>query len=224
MEECMKHVFSLALLITGAVLCLAPAAANDLLYRVTNAYNQETVGHVRRASTADTQLVNVSVDSPALGLSRTEVHAGDGLWLRYTIDSHGVPTEYEFSPALPARPALLNVGASWSTRVNAMVTLGGERVRRSVRVDGTVLGAERVRVPAGEFDTVKIRRIIYSGDQQTSRAETRILEFEWYAPALGRGVRTETRSSWMESCGRRTCEYRGDWFIHELAQAGAAAK
>lgn len=206
----------------------APAAANPLVYRVTNGYNNETVGHVRQElappSTPQGQVVNIAVDSPALGLTRTEVYAGEGHWLRHTLDSHGVPTEYEFTPALPAIQAPFNAGQAWSTRVNAMVKLGGESLRRSVRVDGTVLGTERVRVPAGEFDTVKIRRFIYPGDQELSKTETHIYEIDWYAPALGRSVRTETRSKWLEPCGRRLCEHRGDWFIYELAQTAAAAK
>lgn len=227
----MRHLSTRALIITAIYACFSlavPAAAQAFVYRVTNGYNKETVGHMRQERTApgapQGQVVNIVVDSPALGLPRTEVYAGEGQWLRHTLDSHGVPTEYEFMPALPAIQVPFNTGQSWSTRVNAMVKLGGESLRRSVRVDGTVLGTERVRVPAGEFDTVKIRRFIYSGDRELSKSETHIHEVDWYAPALGHSVRTETRSSWMEPCGRRLCEHRGDWFIYELAQTAAAEK
>lgn len=200
-----------------------PAAAQAFVYRVINGYNKGTVGHVNQepapTGTPQAQVLNIVVDSPALGLARTEVYAGEGQWLRHTLDSHGVPTEYEFASALPAIKPPFNAGQSWSARVNAVVKLGGESVQRSVRVDGTVLGTERLNVPAGEFDTVKIRRFIYPGDRELSKSETHIYEVDWYAPALGRSVRTETRSSWMEPCGRRLCEHRGDWFIYELTQA-----
>jgi hypothetical protein len=206
----------------------APAIADTFVYRVTNGYNRETVGHLRQVltpgSTTYNQVVDVTVDSPMLGVPRSEVYAGAGLWQRRTIDSHGVPVEYVFASPLPAVQSPPTPGQSWSTRVNAAVTLGGETLRRSVRVDGTVLGTERIRVPAGEFDTVKIRRQIYSGDRELDKTETRTYEVDWYAPALGRSVRTETRSSWMQSCGRRYCESRGDWFIYELAETQAVTK
>jgi hypothetical protein len=231
LEGAMKLISIFASIITALytpVALAANAAGDTLVYRVTNGYNKETVGHVRQelapSGTAQGKVVNVAVDNPALGLPRVEVFEREGLWLRHTLDSHGMPVEYEFAPALPAVQAPFNTGHSWSTRVNAMVKLGGENLRRSVRVDGTVLGTERVRVPAGEFDAVKIRRIIYPGDPGFSRTETRIYEVDWYAPALGGSVRTETRSSWMEPCGRRYCEHRGDWFIYELAEALAATK
>jgi hypothetical protein len=57
--------------------------------------------------------------------------------------------------------------------------------------------------------------------------ETQIFEYDWYAPALGRSVRTETRSAWGDTrsgCLRGArCDYRGDWHIYELAEAPARA-
>ncbi len=202
----------------------APAAGDTYVYRVINGYNNETVGYVRQAltpaSNAQGQVVAVAVDNRALGLPRTDVYTGEGQWLRRPLDNHGMPVEYEFTPALPAVQSPLASGQSWSVRVNAMA---GE-VRRSVRVDGAVLGTERLRVPAGEFDTVKIRRTIYPGDAGDFKTETQIFEVDWYAPALGRSVRTETKSKWLQPCRRSVCEYRGDWFVYELTEAQAAAK
>jgi len=106
-------------------------------------------------------------------------------------------------------------------RVNALVP--GATSPRSVRVDGTVLGRERIRVPAGEFDTVKIRRVIYPGDAYFYLNETKIIEYDWYAPALGRTVRTDSRSEYIDTsrCGRGggTCMFRGDWDVFELVDA-----
>ena len=203
----------------------APAAGDAYVYRVVNGYNRETVGHLRHeittAGTAQGQVVSVTVDTPALGLPRTEIVSPDGQWLRHTLDTHGRTTDYEFAPALPAVQTPAG-GTSWSVRVNAMVP--AQSAKRSVRIDGAVLGNERIRVPAGEFDTVKIRRLIYPGDAGDFKTETRIVEIDWHAPALGRSVRTETRSSWQELCSRRLCTYHGDWHIAELAEAPAAMR
>jgi hypothetical protein len=203
----------------------APAAGDAYVYRVVNAYNQETVGHLRHeiteASAAQGQVVSVTVDTPALGLPRTEILTPDGQWLRHTLSTHGRTTDYEFTQALPAVQTATG-GNSWSVRVNAMVP--AHSARRSVRIDGTVMGNERIRVPAGEFDTVKIRRIIYPGDAGDFKSETRIVETDWHAPALGRSVRTETNSSWQEPCLRRPCTFRGDWHVIELAEARPATR
>jgi hypothetical protein len=199
-----------------------PAAGDAYVYRVVNGYNGETVGQLRHevtaASTAQGVVANVTMDNPSLGPPRTEMYTTDGQWLRRPLDNHGFNVEYEFAPALP----VLTNGKTWSTRVNAKVP--SENASRSVRIDGQVLGNERVRVPAGEFDTVKIHRIIYSGDWDYLRSETRIVELDWYAPALGRTVRSETRSGWRQySCGRSGCDYRGNWNVMELTEAPKAA-
>jgi hypothetical protein len=54
--------------------------------------------------------------------------------------------------------------------------------------------------------------------------ETRISEIEWYAPALGRAVRIERRSQYMDLrlCHEDTaCEHHGDWDIFELVSGPA---
>src|SRR5688572_2080702 len=209
----------------------AVAAPGDAYtYRVINAYNKETVGHMRQeltpATTAQGQVLAVTVDNAALGVARTEMYTTDGRWLRRPLDNHGMPVEYDFSAALPAVQPSLAPGQSWSLRVPARVA--GETRNRSVRVDGKVLGNERIRVPAGEFDTVKIRRAIYAGDADYFISETRIYETDWYAPALGRSVRTETSSTWRDTrsgCRRfEPCDFRGDWHVIELAEISAAAQ
>jgi len=132
--------------------------------------------------------------------------------VRHPLVNHLELVDYEFAPAYPAYVFPLAPGKSWSTRVNATNPVKGSR---SVRVDGIVVGAVRFRVPAGEFDTIKIRRDVYAGDAP----ETHITKFEWYAPALGRAVRTESSSQWRDpNCDMWFCAMqRGDWDIYELA-------
>lgn len=227
----MKHLLIACLFAASTLTTAASAHADAFVYRVINGYNKETVGHVRQeitpASTAQGQVLAISVDNPALGVARTELVTPGGQWLRRVLDNHGVPVEYDFDAALPAVQPPLTTGKSWSVRVPARVA--GETRNRSVRVDGWVLGNERIRVPAGEFDTVKIRRAIYAGDADYFVSETRIYETDWFAPALGRSVRTETNSSWRDTrsgCRRiaSQCDFRGDWFVYELTEAPATAR
>lgn len=219
-------VRGLALVVLTLCAPLHGATVGDtFVYRVVNGYNKETVGHVRKelapATTGQAEVMSVSVDSPALGLARTDIHAPRGQWLRQPLDNHGVPVEYEFSTPLPAVPPDLTPGQAWSVRVPAKAAGAGRT--RSVRIDGRVQGNQRITVPAGEFDTVRISRTIYAGDADYFITETTIFETDWYAPALGRSVRTETRSAWRDTrsgCRRAEhCDYRGDWHIFELAEA-----
>jgi hypothetical protein len=85
-----------------------------------------------------------------------------------------------------------------------------------------VVGTERIRVPAGEFDTVKIKRSVYAGDAEYNLRETTISEMDWFAPALGRSVRVTRNSGYLDlSAGRFSRVVRGDWNIYELVSASA---
>lgn len=204
----------------------APAPGDTWSYRVINAYNGETRGSVRyRVEKADADRVALAVtpDQPALGSARTDVYTAAGLGVRQPLINHDQPVEYEFAQPYPAYDFPLENGKSWSTRVEATNAANGRKA--SVRVDGSVLGTERITVPAGAFDTVKIRRRIYAGDFEGARSETNIVETEWYAPSLGRAVKLDRDSSYMDqqrcSDEMSPCRpVRGDWFLFELVEAG----
>ena len=227
----------LALAMLAAGLCGPAFAAAELVsgstysYRLVNGYSKEVRGQLHyRVDKVDpgSYTVSVSPDRAAAGYERTEIYTKEGNSLRRLLESHGQKVEYVFSTPYPAYVFPLDPGKSWSTRVNA--TVPGASRARSVRVDGTVLGRERIQVPAGEFDTVKVQRVVYPGDPEFFRTETRMVEIDWYAPALGRTVRTETRSEYldMSQCGGDEgggdCGFRGDWDVLELVDSGAARK
>ena len=221
-----------AFCVFGAVLCTsgadaASAPGDAWSYRVINAYNGEVRGNVRfrvEKSDADRVALAVTPDQPALGTARTDVYTARGLGVRQPLINHDMPVEYEFAEPYPAYDFPLDAGKSWSTRVNATIPASGRKA--SVRVDGSVLGTERITVPAGVFDTVKIGRRIYAGDFEGGRSETNIVETEWYAPSLGRAVKLDRSSSYMDqqrcSDEMSPCRpVRGDWFVYELVDAGA---
>ena len=118
--------------------------------------------------------------------------------------------------------APLDSGKSWSTRVRA--TNPNSVRSNSVRVDGEVLGTERITTPAGAFDAIKVKRRVYAGDWGTFMSETTIVETDWYAPALGRPVRTERNSSYLDPENAAqvppVTPVRGDWDLFELVSYG----
>ena len=97
-----------------------------------------------------------------------------------------------------------------------------------MRVYGEVAGGERISTPAGTFDTIKIVRTVYAGDAEIFVSQTVTTEWEWFAPALGRAVRIERRSRWVDA-GRTTRGagggwVRGDWSVRELVAYTPAIK
>ncbi len=199
------------------------AVGDTWVYRISNGYNNEVRGQVRyqvEHVDADRTVVSATPDNPYLGPAYTVAYAKDGNWLRHPVSNHDQPVQYEFVPAYPAYVFPLAPDKSWSVRVNATNPATGKI--SSVRVDGKVLGAERIRVPAGEFDTIRIWRHVYAGDWDGSRRETHIVETDWYAPALGRAVRSENSSQWLDEsqCDETGCSRpRGDWNVIELVAA-----
>ena len=206
---------------SGAAAAAAPAVGDTFVYRVINAYNGEARGQVTYRVDrveADRLTVSVTPDNPALGVPHTEIVDQNNNWLRHPVVNHDTPVEYDFSTPYPAYVSPLDSGQSWSQRVNA-TSKTGRRV--SVRVDGDVVGSERVTTPAGAFDTIKIKRRVYAGDWEPFTYETNIVETDWYAPALGRSVRSERNSGYIDpqKCAQPApacTPVRGDWNVLEL--------
>jgi hypothetical protein len=207
---------------------MAAANGDTYVYRISNGYNSEVRGKINyRVEKADADRVEVAVttDTPSAGSARTEVYASNGNWLRRPLASHDQLREFEFARPLPVYVPPAGADGSWSTRVDAVEAATGRR--NSVRVDGEMRGNERITVPAGTFDTVKITRNTYVGDWETFMRETKIEETEWYAPALGRAVKSDSKSSWQDysRCTRGGCPwFRGDWNIVELVEISAAKR
>jgi hypothetical protein len=207
-----------------------PYVGDIAVYRVRNAYNGEPRGDVQyRVEKIDGDRVTVAVTATSLAaaLPHTEIYTLDGNWLRHPMANHDQAVDYEFSPPFPVRAFPIEAGQAWSVRVNA--TNLEFRKTNSVRIDMQVLGSERITTRAGAFDVFKIRRNIYAGDWDGFLRETNITELEWYAPALGRSVRIESNSNWIDTSRgsggggifgggffNSNQFMRGDWNVTEL--------
>ena len=203
-----------------------PVVGDTAVYRIRNGYSGEAHGEIQyrvEKIDGDKVVMSVTTSTPSAGLPHLEIYTTDGNWLRHPIVSHDRPVDYDFAPPYPAYAFPLDFGKSWSVRVNATNLATGKR--NSVRVDGEVLGGERVSTPAGAFDTIKVKRRVYAGDWDGFLYETNLTEVDWYAPALGRAVRTERNSGWLDKSrspgggsllGRNDQMMYGDWSVYEL--------
>ena len=206
------------LVTTGHAGATPPAVGDRYVYRLTDGYNPEIRGQLsQRVENIEGGRITLAVTLERSGSKKetTEIQTLKGDWLRHAITSRDQPFDYDFTQAYSAYPLPLEPGKEWSKRVNAYVPATGQQ--RSVRIDAKVIGGERISVPAGEFDTVKIERLIYAGDAEYNLHETNTVEIEWYAPALGRGVRLVSKSEYRDIAkGVRNQLMRGDWNIFEL--------
>src|SRR5687767_8323396 len=152
---------AVALWLAPGMASAAPTVGDTAVYRLVNGYNQEVRGHIHnRVDKVDSSGVTVTAtpDNPVAGMTHTKLFTKEGNWLRHPVESHGTKVMYKFATAYPTYVHPLEPGQAWSVRINA--TVPGETKVRSVRIDGKVLRAERIRVPAGAFDTIKIRRLV----------------------------------------------------------------
>ena len=160
------------------------------------------------------------------GRESTERYTRDWNWRERPMTNL---QNFRYEPAYPALPFPLVAGKRWQTFVQATDPATG-RVNR-VRIDGVVLGWERVKVPAGEFDALKVRRLVYAGNQDHFLTEEQIAEVDWYAPKLGRVVKHVSSSGHYDTrigCGDTGgCSQwvANDWNVAELVshQPGGAA-
>lgn len=156
------------------------------------------------------------------GRESTERYTRDWNWRERPMTNL---QNFRYQPAYAALPFPLEAGKRWQAFVQATDPATG-RVNR-VRIDGKVLGWERVQVPAGEFDTIKVQRLVYAGNGEFFRGDEDIAEVDWYAPKLGQIVRHESSSGHRDKslyCFDSTADchwIKGDWNVVELVSHSA---
>lgn len=148
-----------------------------------------TIAYRVSAVQGDTVTVDVLQD----GRQSVELYTRDWKWLRRPATNMKT---FSYSPAYEAFAFPLTAGKTWRSRVTATDPIDGRRF--PVRITGAVLGWERVKVPAGEFDAIKVRRNVFVDYwEHNVRGQSVIEEYEWYAPAVKQAVRRETTSQYL---------------------------
>lgn len=98
-----------------------------------------------------------------------------------------------FDPMLKEYAFPLNVGKKWDGSADKMLFANGKHGKFTIK--GEVVGFEKIKVPAGDFDAYKISLHIdaISEDEDANIGNT--VETIWYAPAVKRYVRYENTFS-----------------------------
>lgn len=195
----------------------APALAigDSWTYRVRDGYTGLARPDQRlRVTGADPDRIRVAA-SRSDGPDEAQIFDREWNWL--SRPATNLPF-FEYSPAYRALSFPLAVGKTWRARATATDPRDGRRF--PVWIEGTVQGWERIKVPAGEFEALKIRRMVYIDYwEYTLRGRSEIVEYEWYAPAVRQAVRREDRSqhlSYLYSDDKGPTWVRDDWLIAEL--------
>jgi hypothetical protein len=125
----------------------------------------------------------------AVAADRIDADESDGPAV-YTKDMHAVETAlWSRTPPPPFYAWPLAVGKKWDFKY-AQANKTGNLAKSRWEYSAEVVGQERVKVAAGEFDTFKIT---YKGywNSATSSASGRAVQTIWYAPAARAGVKCE---------------------------------
>jgi len=169
---------------------------------------------------------SVTVAHERAGTEDIQIYDGNWNWLRRPATNM---QPFNYSPAYQAFDFPLTPGKQWHSLLTATDPADGRRF--PVHVNGKVIGWERVKVPAGEFDAIKIVRGVYVDYWQLStRGSSQIAEVEWYAPAVKQSVRREASSRYWDMLGATDTGLvrasmadgggpiwrRDDWLIYEL--------
>ena len=185
-----------------------------------------------RVAGIEGDVVRVSVASGSR--EATELYTREWNWVERPATNMQV---FSYSPPYRAFDFPLAAGKKWKYQGRATDPATGQSF--PVQVEGDVLGWERVRVPDGEFDALKVRRFVFLGYRDAWRGQSVIIEHDWYAPALNQVVRRETTSKYMRIADAHPSFLRvrgggggrsdgasvprmeqDDWLIYELTEHG----
>jgi hypothetical protein len=216
---------------SNAVAAAPSVAVGDTWsYRVRDAFTGMERGNEHYRVTEAGDRISVAVSR---GVGGDEVRIFDSAWNWLKHPATHLQT-FDYSPAYPAFAFPLAPGKTWRAQLTATDPADGRRF--SLAVNGTVLGWERIKVPAGEFDALKIKRdVFFNYLDHPVRGRSEIVEHEWYVPAVKQAVRREATAMYLsylyggggssgllhtgrQDGGGGARFVRDDWLIWELVK------
>jgi hypothetical protein len=156
-------------------------------YAVTDGFTGLPRGSVEYR-VADVMPDSMTVEVKGFDGERTETYTRDWNWLVRPATNMQTFVDKPAYEALPFPPS---AGKKWRHDGTATDPATGHSF--PVRINGAVLGWEKIRVPAGESDAIKLRRVVYRDYwDQGVRARSRVV---WramvsMAPPAGNGTTT----------------------------------
>ncbi|MEY3871384.1 MAG: hypothetical protein RLZZ296_379 [Pseudomonadota bacterium] len=177
----------------------APALGQSWTYQKLNFYNSQRLDTVKEEIVGMTGGVRIS------RRSQDNLDLGDELqpvWGQVTQDPYwDFLQTYEVS--LPLWLDNFAIGTSQSS--NTHYRSGSSSFRYWISARTTVVGWEKLVLPSGRFDTVRIEKIIRLNHPDLSRLDTLRRDTIWLAPEIGRWVARETNGEF------RVADRRGGW-------------
>jgi hypothetical protein len=169
----------------------APRVGDRWRYLLVNLYNRGPIGETT---------VTVAATSPEL---RLRIDAGDGspaLEERWAdpwtvLRDTGYDRPVSFEAPVPVVPAGARTGQSLRSATRYRGDDGDSRYAWNQQL--RVIGWERVQVPAGAFDALRIERMIGFQHPDPFRYDPWRTDTVWYAPQVGRWVLREWTGHYM---------------------------
>ncbi len=196
------------------------SAGDEWLYDELNGYNRERMAEIRYvAEQGAPPVLRVEVDGKPLSSLRSgQREEYDAAWVVARDAVYDFENRYD--PPLPLLPSRLEPGTreSWQ----AMVTHNQKEkpLRWHVQIDA--LGIEQVKVPAGSFEALRIRRLIKFEHPDFFRNHSARTETLWFAPEVKRWVKREWLGEYLQKTRSRAPAYREDWIVWELSRFSGA--
>ena len=182
-------------------------------YVLINRYNNIPIGEVSVQVTAVTPLIRLSIDRGADKPVLEEIYTDPWSVMLETVYS-GEPIR--FNDPMPVVPQGARTGLNLRSNTRYTTTpTTSSAYAWSQRL--SVEGWERVTVPAGSFDALRIVRLINFEHPDVFRYSPERTDIAWYAPQVGRWVKREWTGDYMSgghtSLRGRT---REDWVNWQL--------
>lgn len=152
-----------------------------------------------RVAEVSGERVTVTVSQEGSAQYETWIYDREWNWLRRPATNLQI---FTYSPPYRALSFPLAPGKKWRARLTA--TDPSDARRFPVWIDGTVVGWEKVKVPAGEFEALKVKRVVFFEYwEYANRGRSEIIEVDWYVPAVKQIVRREASSQYWSVLGGR---------------------
>jgi hypothetical protein len=180
-------------------------------YRLTNLYNGSTIGETAVEVLGIAPEIRLRVD-PGQGEPVLEERYADA-WTVIAESIYDAPMV--FDAPMPVVPRGARPGQSIASRTRYRSPLSNERLDWAQRL--RVVGWERVTVPAGTFDALRIERLVDFRHPDFFRYLPDRIDVLWHAPAVGRWVQREWTGTYMPGSpvprGGRANEERVRWSL-----------
>ncbi len=198
------------------------------VYREINRYNGLPLADVEvvvtSASPLTCSVARIRSDTVAGEIARPDRVQVERYADPWTVDLE--PTydlTMDFADPMPILPATLRVGEADYRKTSYTVQGYSGRYRWTQRLKA--VGAERIATPAGNFDCLRVQRMIWFDYPDVFRFGSSRIDNAWYAPEVNRWVRREWTGDYKHenSLGKMGSLRREDWVRWELVSYSPAA-